>query len=112
MSLYYHNGEIWCEHLDSLEDKEELLIQKFNDDLKIISRPSTSSYIIVNLDETVVTDDIIEHILNSFINLGKPLKKVAFVGLSSKYKRYIKKKSLPFVTACIDDYEKAKEWII
>ena len=111
-SIYYNGGEIWAEHLDSLEDKKSLVIEKFKEDLKIISRPSTSSYIIVNLDETVVTDDIIELILNSFINLGKPLKKVAFVGLSSKYKRYIKKKSLPFVTACIDDYEKAIEWTI
>lgn len=111
-SIYYNGGEIWAEHLDSLEDKKDLVIEKFKEDLKTISKPSTSSFIALNLDETVVTDDIIKLILDSFINLGKPLKKVAFVGLGSKYKRYIKKQSLPFQAVCFDDYEKAKEWLV
>ena len=111
-SLYYNGGEIWAESLDSLEDKKELVIEKFKVDLKTISKPSTSSFIALNLDETVVTDDIIKFILDSFINIGKPLKKVAFVGLNSKYKRYIKKQSLPFQAVCFDDYEKAKEWLV
>ncbi len=111
-SLYYNGGEIWAEGLDSLEDRKDLVIEKFKEDLKTISKPSTSSFIALNLDETVVTDDIIKLILDSFVNLGKPLKKVAFVGLDSKYKRYIKKQSLPFQAVCFDDYEKAKEWLV
>ncbi len=111
-SLYYNGGEIWAESLDSLEDRKDLVIEKFKEDLKSISKPSTSSFIALNLDETVVTDDIMELILDSFINLNKSLKKVAFVGLNSKYKKYIKKQSLPFQAVCFDDYEKSKEWLI
>lgn len=111
-SVYFNGGEIWAEHLDSLEDKEELVISKFTEDLKVIAKPSTSSFIAINLDETVVTDNIMKLIVDSLINLNKPLRKVVFVGLDSKFKRYIKKQSFPFQVACIDDFEKAKEWLI
>jgi len=112
-SLYYHGGEIWCEHLDSLYGEKELLLQKFKQDLIVISRPSTSSFIVVNLDESDVDKEMIEFIMNSFITLKKSLRKIVFVGLNSKMKSYIKKKNLEtsFVVTCIDDYEKAKEWL-
>jgi len=56
---------------------------------------------------------MIEFIMNSFIELKKSLRKIVFVGLSSKMKSIIKKKNLEtsFVMTCIDDYEKAKEWL-
>ena len=112
-SLYYHGGEIWCEHLDSLYGEKELLLQKFRQDLIVIARPSTSSFIVVNLDESDVDKEMIEFIMNSFIELKKSLRKIVFVGLSSKMKSIIKKKNLEtsFVMTCIDDYEKAKEWL-
>lgn len=113
-SLFYHGGEIWCEHLDSLFDRKDLLIQKFNQDLLQIGRPSTSSYIVVILDQSEVDNEIIEHIMNSFISLKKPLRKVVFAGLSRKMKDFIKKKHTQsiFLVTCIDDLEKAKEWLI
>ena len=112
-SIYYHGGEIWCEHLDSLYGEKELLLQKFRQDLIVIARPSTSSFIVVNLDESDVDKEMIEFIMNSFITLKKSLRKIVFVGLNSKMKSYIKKKNLEtsFVVTCIDDYEKAKEWL-
>jgi len=112
-SIYYHGGEIWCEHLDSLYGEKELLLQKFRQDLIVIARPSTSSFIVVNLDESDVDKEMIEFIMNSFIELKKSLRKIVFVGLSSKMKSIIKKKNLEtsFVMTCIDDYEKAKEWL-
>lgn len=113
-SLFYNGGEIWCEHLDSLYNEKELLKQKFNQDLVQISRPSTSSYIAVALAESDVDIEILELIINSFIMLKKTLRKVVFVGLNSKMKQYIKKRNIDtsFIMICIDDYEKAKEWLI
>jgi len=112
--LFFNGGEIWCEHLDSLYNEKELLKQKFNQDLVQISRPSTSSFVAVNLDESVVDKEILELIINSFVMLKKPLCKVVFVGLNSKMKRYIKKKNIntSFAMDCIDDFEKAKEWLV
>ena len=113
-SIFFNGGEIWCEHLDSLYKEKELLKQKFNQDLVQISRPSTSSFVAVNLDESDVDREILELIINSFVMLKKPLRKVVFVGLNSKMKRYINKKNVDtlFTITCIDDFEKAKEWLV
>jgi anti-anti-sigma regulatory factor len=113
-SLFYNGGEIWCEHLDSLYNKKELLIQKFNQDLIQISKPSASSFIVIDLDESDIDKEILEHIVNSFVMLKKQLCKVVFVGLDKKMKSYIKKRNIEtsFTMACLDDYEKAKEWLV
>lgn len=112
--LYFHGGEIWCEHLDSLYNQKELLKQKFKQDLVLISKPSSSSFIAVNLDQSEVDQEILKLIIDSFVMLGKPLRKVVFIGLSSKMRSYIKKRNTDtvFIMTCIDDYEKAKEWLV
>jgi hypothetical protein len=113
-SIFYNGGAIWCEHLDSLYNEKDLLIQKFKQDLVQISKPSTSSFIAVAFDESDVDREILELIVNSFVTLKKPLRKVVFVGLNSKMKSYIKKKNVDtlFAMACIDDFEKAKKWLV
>ncbi len=113
-SLFFNGGEIWCEHLDSMYKEKELLKQKFNQDLVQISRPSTSSFIVIDLDESEVDTEILELIINSFVMLKKPLRKVVFVGLNARMKSYINKrnKNTSFTMTCIDDFEKAKEWLV
>lgn len=113
-SLYYNGGEIWCEHLDSLYSEKEMLKQKFLQDLVTISRPSTSSFIAVALEESEIDQEILDLIMDSFVALQKPLRRVVFVGMNSKMKSYIKKKTkdISFSITCIDDFEKAKEWLI
>lgn len=113
-SLFYNGGEIWCEHLDSLYTEKELLKEKFMQDLVKIGKPSTSSFVIVNLDESDVDKEILELIINCFLMLKKPLRKVVFVGLNSKMKNYVKKRNIntTFTMVCIDDFEKAKEWLV
>ncbi|HCD45690.1 MAG TPA: hypothetical protein DEQ64_18585 [Lachnoclostridium sp.] len=113
-SLFYNGGEIWCEHLDSIYDAKELLKQKFKQDLIQISRPSTSSFIAVVLDDSDVDKEMLELIVDSFVLLKRPLRKVVFIGLDLKMKSYIKKKKtdVSFMMTCIDDLEKAKEWLI
>ena len=75
---------------------------------------STSALIAVNLDETAVDKNTIQFILDSFITSKKQLRKVVFVGLNSKMKRYIKhqQSNINFTLQCIDDFEKAKIWLI
>lgn len=113
-SVFFNGGEIWCEHLDSIYKEKELLKQKFNQDLVQISRPSTSSFIVIDLDESEVDTEILELIIDSFVMLKKPLRKVVFVGLNARMKRYINKrnKDTSFTMTCIDDLEKAKEWLV
>ena len=113
-SLSYNGGEIWCEHLDSLYDQTELLKQKFMEDLLQIQKPSSSSFIAVVLNESDVDGEILDQIINEFSSLMRQLRKVVFIGLTMKLKRYVKKRSIDtnFLMVCMDDLEKAKEWLV
>jgi hypothetical protein len=113
-SLSYNGGEIWCEHLDALYDKTELLKQKFMEDLLQIQKPSSSSFIAVVVNESDIDGEILDQIINEFSNLKRQLRKVAFIGLTMKMKRYVKRRSAHtnFLIICMDDLEKAKEWLI
>lgn len=113
-SLFFNGGEIWCEHLDSLYDEAELLKQKFMQDLFQIQKPSASSFIAVILNDSNVDREILEQILDEFSGLKKQLRKVVFVGLNIKMKKYIKKRNRDtiFMMICMDDLENAKEWLI
>lgn len=113
-SMFFNGGEIWFEHLDSLYDQTELIKQKFMQDLLEIQRPSTSSFIAVILDESNINGEILDLIINGFSNINKQLRKVVFIGLTIKMKRYVKKRSVNtnFMIICMDDLEKAKEWLV
>lgn len=111
-SLFFNGGEIWCEHLDSMCGKRDLVLKKFTEDLAIIARPSTSSFIAINLDETAVDSELLDYIVDALITTKRSLRKVVIVGLNAKMKRYVKKMDVNFELACIDDFEKAKEWLI
>lgn len=112
--LNYNGGTIWCEHLDSMGDLEQEVIEKFSADYKIFSRPSVSSYMIINLDETIVTSQIVECIVNSIIECPKRFMKIAFLGIAKReQKRFEKiKKDTGTIISFLNDYEKAKEWIL
>lgn len=82
--LNYNGGTIWCEHLDSMGNMEAEVIKKFEEDYKTFSRPSVSSYMIINLDETIVTEQIAACIVNGIIECTKRFMKIAFVGVGKK----------------------------
>lgn len=113
-SIFYNGGEIWCEHLDSLYDKTELLKQKFVQDLEQIDKPSASSFLAVVLNDSHVDKELLEQIVDHFSGLKKQLQKVAFIGLDANMKRYIKKRNAntTFPMICMDDLEKAKDWLV
>lgn len=112
--LHYNGGTIWCEHLDGMKNLEQEVIDKFNGDLPELLRPSVSSCMIINLDETVITEGI-EHAIEAGLSEGKKrFKKIAFVGVDRKHQ-------IKLITGLsrsgaavkfLDDYEKAKEWVL
>lgn len=100
--LNFNGGTLWAEHLDSMGDLEEEVIEKFLADYKSFSRPSVSAFMIINLDETIVTEKIIECIVDSLVECKKHFMKIAFVGVPKKdQKKFlsIKKRS-----RCCDNF--------
>ena len=89
--LNYNGGTIWCEHLDSMGNLETEVINKFKEDYKSFSRPSVSSYMIINLDETNVFEKIAECIANGIIKCKKSYMKIAIVGVGKKEQKLFKK---------------------
>ncbi len=120
--LPYNGGEIWAEHLDGLYTYKELVLEKFNRDIKQMMKPSAPSAIAVSLTETKVDDEILKaimHVLQSGTqNTDKMISKVAFVGLDRRSRRMLKEivsenqDKIRFAVFCTEDFEKAKEWLI
>ena len=111
--LNYNNGMIWCEHLDGMGVYEDEVIAKFLEDKRTFSRPSVSSIMIINLDKTRITDRIADTIVNTVLESDKPFRKIVFVGAKAPWRSRlgtIKQKGI--MVNFIDDYEKAKEWLI
>lgn len=112
--LNYNGGTIWCEHLDGMGDHEQEVIEKFKTDLPKLQRPSVSSYMIINLDETMITEAIENVIVDSLAEGNKQFRKIAFVGVDRKHRIKFQKihdRNEAFVEF-LDDYEEAKEWVI
>ena len=112
--INYNGGTIWCEHLDSMGNMEAEVINKFKEDYKTFSRPSVSSYMIINLDETIVSEQIVECIVNGIIECTKKYMKIAFVGVGKKQQKKFEKikKEAGVMVSFWTDYEKAKEWVL
>ncbi len=112
-SLYYNGGEIWAQHLDCINNLEDMK-RKFDEDLVQMVRPSSSSYVAINLAQSAVDKSFLKYILDAMNTCGKPFQRVVFIGLPYRLKRYLRK-HIPSnlgAVACIDDFEKAKEWLI
>lgn len=110
--LDYNGGKIWCEHLDGMGACEDEVIAKFTGDIKTFSRPSVSSFMIINLDKTEITGKIAEAIAAGISENDKTVRKLAFVGVDRRWHRTfgrIRKKGT--VIIFLSDYEKAKEWM-
>ena len=110
--LYFNGGSIWCEHLDSMGEMKDKVIEKFFEDKKTFCRPSMTSFIIINLDQTELDDDIISCITDKLISSPKRIMKLAFVGV----RKPIDKNDLRIIgqkKGCpmefFDDFEKAKQ---
>ena len=112
----FRNGEIWCEELDSFSIYTDIVKEKFLNDMEKIRKPSSPAFIAMNLNETLVDKELAELIVNELSQASRYIKKVAFIGLDRKCKKLItslfSKANYTFVFAFINDFEKAKEWLI
>ncbi|ADL51187.1 hypothetical protein [Clostridium cellulovorans] len=117
-AMYFGGGEIWFEHLDGMYSFTDEVIQKFIYDTRNITRPSAPSLIAVNLDETVVTKKIVDLITDIYIKNTRYIHKVVFVGMDSYSQKLMKKVfgnrvgEYEFSVNYINDFEKAKEWLV
>jgi hypothetical protein len=116
-AMYYGGGEIWFEQLDALSVHKEVVKEKFLKDLDMIRRPSSPAFLAVNLNETLVDEELSEVIVNGLWNIGRRIIKVVFVGLDKTGKKLIRNKLRSrtedkFVYSFMDDYEQAKEWLV
>lgn len=113
-SMAFRGGEIWFEHLDGIYQQEALVLEKLKEDRKIFCRPSVSSLICFNLDETVITDEIINEITDILTHSDKQFRKVCFVGANRLTKKTLSNQleGHGFLICFIHDFEKAKEWLV
>ena len=111
--LNFNGGTIWCEHLDGMGPYEDKVIAKFLEDKKSFSRPSVSSFMIVDLDKTDITEQIVTVIVDTILQSDKLFRKIVFVGARKRWHRKLGAvKSKGIAVSFTEDYEKAKEWLI
>ena len=113
-SMFFGGGEIWFEHLDGLYGYTNLAIEKFEKDYQECKRPSLPSLIAINLDETEVNDRLVHAVTEKLLHGEKRFTRVVFVGVNRTEKRNIKQllREAPFACNFINDFEKAKEWLV
>ncbi len=111
-SLPFHGGEIWFEHLDGIYGSEELVIEKLRSDSESFSRPSSPGLICFVLDETIVTDNIINTICGTLEK--KHFTKACFVGADRKTVRKLKSalNGYSFAVNFTDSLEQAKVLLV
>lgn len=116
-SMAFQGGEIWFCQLDALYDQKELVMEKFKKDIDSIRRPSATGLVGINLNQTTVDKEMAAEIANHLTGIQK-LRKIVFVGVGLKIKNVIKAQfrhsgnNLSFTYNFINDYEKAKLWLV
>lgn len=116
--LPYNGGEIWAEHLDGLYTYKEIVFRKFERDIPEMMKPSSPSTIAVALTETKVDEEILNKILDTYLNTDKIIRRVAFVGLDRRGQKQLQQllneasPNVKFEVYCTEDFEKAKEWLV
>ena len=113
-AMYFGGGEIWFEHLDGIYEYEDLVIEKFLNDAKTFCRSSMTSHLCFNLDETTITASMMSIICDTLTNADKKFTRICFVGVDPSSKRVFKKllANKGFAFTFINDFEKAKEWVV
>lgn len=113
-AIPFAGGEIWIEHLDSMYEYTDLAVKKLNADYEQWKRPSVTSLMAVNLYGTVIGEALYQELIQKIIHGTKRFSKVVFVGVEKKLQKRMKKEFLGhgFAVAFINDFEKAKEWLI
>jgi hypothetical protein len=113
--LPFRGGEIWFEHLDGMYQYTHLVLDKLENDSKTFLLPSKPSQIGFVFDETLVTKDIVEKTVNLLCDERKVFLRVCFIGTDRKTQQMLRtalKDKSRFAVSFINDFEKAKEWLV
>lgn len=113
--LPFRGGEIWFEHLDGMYQYTDLVLKKLKNDSHIFLLPSKPSQIGFVLDETLVTKDLVDEIVNLLCDERKIFIRVCFIGTDRKIQRMLRgalRNKSRFAFSFINDLEQAKEWLI
>lgn len=114
-ALPFNNGEIWFEHLDGMYQYGELVRSKLAKDCEVFLKPSSPSAIGIVLFETNVTSEIADDLICVLTSPKKLFQRVCFLGTDKKIKKMLTerlKHTNRFQYAFINDFEKAKEWLL
>ncbi|MBL4938574.1 hypothetical protein JK636_22985 [Clostridium sp. YIM B02515] len=114
--LPFSGSEIWGEELDGLNIYTDVVIDKFLRDMVTIRKPSSPGLIAIHLNETLVEENLVNIIVTELKKAENSVQKVVFVGLNRTSQKLMKSSmeilGISFVYAFINDYEKAKEWLV
>lgn len=114
--LPFSGSEIWGEELDGLNIYTDVVIDKFLKDMVTIRRPSSPGLIAIHLNETLVDESLVNIIVAELKKAENSIQKVVFVGLNPASQKLMKSSieiaGVSFAYAFINDYEKAKEWLV
>ena len=93
----------------------ELVLEKLKNESDAFLLPSKPAHIAFVLDETLITEQLIDEVVCLLCSNRKKFMRICFIGADRKSKRLLKyalcNKSI-FAIAFINDTEKAKEWLI
>ncbi len=114
--LPFSGSEIWGEELDGLNIYTDVVINKFMRDMVTIRKPSSPGLIAIHLNETLVEENLVNIIVTELKKAENSIQKVVFVGLNRTSQKLMKASieivGVSFVYTFINDYEKAKEWLV
>jgi len=117
LMLSYDNCEICCCHLDGYKGNQENFCRRLElIDAFFDGGSQAARYRIwLNIDDSVLTEDLIEKVAESVLHINDKIVKIAFVGVG-KYKnrlnRLLKRDSFDKPLAYFSDAENAKEWLV
>jgi len=117
LMLSYDNCEICCCHLDGYKDNREAFCRRLEQiDTFFDGGGHVSRYRVwLNIDDSNLTEDLIEKVAESVVRIKERIVKIAIVG-AGKYKnrlnRLLKRNSFDKPLAYFSDAENAKEWLV
>lgn len=113
--LPFGGGEIWFEHLDGMGPHTELVLDKLQRESRSFLLPSRPAQIGFVLTETCVTQALADEIAALLCGGQKPFRRVCFIGTDRKTRRMLRdvlQNRARFALAFIDDFERAKAWLV
>lgn len=79
-ALPFRGGEIWFEHLDGMYQHTDLVLEKLKNDSDIFLLPSKPANIAFVLDETLITEQLIDEIVRLLCSERKQFMRICFIG--------------------------------